>query len=412
MRVLHVNKFLYRRGGAEAYVLDLADLQRAAGHEVALFGMQHPENPPLPYAHHFPPHVELEPPPPALRHRATAFGRMMYSPSSRRGIAAVLRSFRPDVVHLHNIYHQLSPSILGAVRDHGAPAVMTLHDYKLACPSYLMLDHGRPCDACLGGSFLPAVRRRCKDGSIAASAVLAVESTVHRAMGAYDAVGTFLCPSRFLTETMVRAGIYPDRLQTVPSFVDSQAVAVKTEPGGSVVFVGRLSAEKGVDVLIRALALLPTATLDIAGEGPERAALNALAATCAPGRVRFHGRLPRDEVLRLVRSAAVLALPSRCLENQPISVLEAFACAVPAVSSDLGGLPELMGQGRRGVTVPAGETEPLADALRLLLEEPEWAFELGRAARKYVEEEFAPERHLRRLDAVYPAPARVGAPAH
>ena len=401
MRILHVNKFLYRRGGAEGYMLDVAARQAAAGHEVELFGMHHPENAPQRYAAQFPRFVQLEPPPPGLHRRVAATARMVWSPAARRGMDEVVRAFRPDVVHLHNIYHQLSPSVLRPLAERGVPAVMTLHDYKLACPSYLLLDHGKVCEACLDGRFRHAVARRCKDGSLGASAVLALESAVHRRAGAYDPVGVFICPSRFLAARMAQGGVYPDRLRVLAGFVDAEAVRPKPAPGGQVVYAGRLSAEKGVDVLVEAMARLPAATLDVAGDGPERPALEALAAERVPGRVRFLGRLAKDRLFELLRSAAVVAVPSRCHENQPMAVLEAFACGVPVVATDLGGLPELVEPGRCGETAPAGDPDRFAAALAGLLADPGRAFAMGRAARARVEREFAPGRHLGELERLY-----------
>jgi glycosyltransferase involved in cell wall biosynthesis len=401
MRILHVNKFLYRRGGAESYMLDVAAAQTEAGHEIAFYGMRHPENPTLPFQDAFPPLVELEPPPTGLRRRVTATGRMLYSPSSRRGIEEVVRAFQPDVVHLHNIYHQLSPSVLRPLRDLGVPVVMTLHDYKLICPSYLLLDHGKPCEACLDGRFRHAVRRRCKDGSLGASAVLALESTVHRATNAYGPVQVFICPSRFLAGKIAQAGVYPDRLLVLNNFVDTQGVASKVQPGGGVVYVGRLWQEKGVDVLVEAMGRLGPYRLDVVGDGPERSRLEALAAARAPGRVRFHGSVAKDRVAHLLRSAAVAVMPSRCHDNQPMAVLEAFACGVPVVATNLGGLPELVQSGRYGETVPAEDPVALAAALTRLLADPASTFELGRAARRHAEQQFSPERHLERLEEAY-----------
>jgi glycosyltransferase involved in cell wall biosynthesis len=409
MRILHVNKFLYRHGGAEAYMLELADLQREAGHEVEFFGMEHQLNPPHRYADRFPKQVQLDPPPPGLRRRAAAAARMIYSAASRRGMEEVVRSFRPHVAHLHNIYHQLSPSVLRPLARADVPAVMTLHDYKLACPSYLFLDHGEVCEACLGGFFGHAVVRRCKDDSIGASAVLAVESTVQRLTGAYGSVRVFVCPSRFLAAKMAQAGVYPDRLQVLSNFVDVRGLAAKTEPGGPVVYIGRLWPEKGVDVLIEAIGGLAGSELLLVGEGPERPRLEALAAARAPGRVRFLGWLPRDDALRLLRSATVLAVPSRSQENQPLVVLEAFACGVPVVASHLGGLPELVEPGRYGEIVPAGDPDALAAALGRLLADPTRALAIGRAARARAERDFSPERHLERLMGLYAgAGAAVG----
>ena len=192
MRILHVNKFLYRRGGAEGYMLDVAALQRSAGHEVGFFGMDHPENDaPQPLSRTFPSFVELEPPPSGWA-GIKASARMVWSSSSARGIEQAIREFRPDVVHCHNVYHQLSPAVLRPVSRAGIPCVMTLHDYKLACPSYQMLDHGRPCDACVGHGTWHAAANRCKNGSLGGSVLLAVESGLHRAFDAYGTVDAFV----------------------------------------------------------------------------------------------------------------------------------------------------------------------------------------------------------------------------
>ncbi len=405
MRVLHVNKFLYRRGGAEGYLFDVADLQRRAGDDLAFYGMEHPENNPgLPYAADFPSHVELEPPPPGLRGRVTAAGRMLWSTSARAGLRRVLAAFRPDVVHLHNVYHQLSPSVVAAARDAGVPCVMTLHDYKLACPSYQMLDHGRPCDACVTGGPLQAARRACKDGSRPASTLLAVESWLHRRLGAYDGVGALLAPSRFLAGVLGRAGVYPDRLRVLRHPVDVDRLAVKAAPGGGVVFAGRLAREKGAATLIEAAALLPAGvTVDIAGDGPARASLEDLARRVAPGRVRFHGRLGKDALHDLIRASAVAAVPSRWYENQPLAVLEAFGCGVPVVGTDLGGLPELIEPGVDGWTVAAGDATALAESLTRTTDDLDLAFAMGRAGRAKVSRDFGPAEHLAGLRAAYAA---------
>jgi glycosyltransferase involved in cell wall biosynthesis len=402
LRVLHVNKYLYRRGGAEAYMLELADLQTRAGHQVAFFGMDHQDNLPQRYAAHFPPYLSLDPPPSSVGGRLATAAHIVYSPASRRGIEQVVRSFRPDVAHVHNIYHQLSPSVLRPLAEHGVPTVLTLHDYKLICPSYQLLDHGRICEACLGGRFHHAVLRRCKDGSLGASTLVAVESTVHRLTRAYGVAGLMISPSRFLAGKMLQAGVYPERLTVLDHFVDTAGTAPKATPGGKVVFAGRLAPEKGLDALIEAIARVGAgAELDVAGDGPERARLEALAAARAPGRVRFHGRLPKDRLLDLIRAAAVVAVPSRWHENQPMAVLEAFACGVPVVTTNLGGLPELVDQGRDGVVVDADDLQALAGALEGLLADPERAFAMGRAARAKAERRFAPERHLDQLQRLY-----------
>lgn len=402
MRILHVNKFLYRRGGAESYMLDLAALQARAGHDVEFFAMAHPENLPARFAGWFPAHVELEPGPSSLGGQIRAGGRVLWSNSARRGIARVVEDFQPDVVHLHNVYHQLSPSVLDPLRRSGIPAVMTLHDYKLACPNYQFLDHGALCQACLDGGFRQAVRRRCKGDSLPASALCAAESWLHRRTGAYGPVARFVCPSQFLLGRMARAGVFPERLRRVRHFIDLSQCEPKREAGGDVVFAGRLSPEKGVDTLIAAIGRLgPTAVLRVAGEGPDGDGLRALADDLAPGRVIFYGRLGKADVEALLRAACVVAVPSRWYENQPMIVLEALGLGVPVVASDIGGLPELVETGLNGALVPPEDDEQLAAALAGLLARPGRALAMGRAARAEVASGHSPRVHLGRLEEIY-----------
>jgi glycosyltransferase involved in cell wall biosynthesis len=386
VRILHVNKFLYRRGGAEGYMLDVADLQKKAGHEVGFWGMRHPDNlSALELADTFPPNVELDPAPGGLGGVA-AGARMVYSPSSRRGMDEALSRFRPDVVHCHNIYHQLSPSILAPLRKRGVPCVMTLHDYKLACPSYQMLNKGQLCQLCVTGGTWHAVKERCKGGSLAASTTLAVESGIHRITSAYAPVDVFVSPSRFLSDIMRRAGVAPERLRVVSHFVDLHDVPQSTGTGDRFLFAGRLSSEKGIDTLITALSLLPKGTqLDIAGEGPVRPALERQAAELVPGQVTFHGRLQAPQLRGLFTRSVASVVPSRWYENQPMSILESFAASVPVVATNLGGMPELVRTEKDGIVVPHDDPPALARALSRLDGDRSWAHRLGAHARARLE---------------------------
>ena len=406
VRILHINKFLYRRGGAESYMLDVAALQSERGHHVEFFGMAHPENLPSRFEEHFPRFLSFDPPPKPLVGKARVAGRLLYSPAAKHGVEKVLEEFSPDIVHLHNIYHQLSPSVLQPLRALDVPALMTLHDYKLACPTYLFLDKGEVCEACLGGHFYQAVLRRCNKGSLIASSLNALELTLHTATKAYAPINILACPSRFVLTKMTEAGVFPDRLRHIPNFVDTAAIGTKKREGGGIVYAGRLAKEKGVDTLIAA-AVAVGAPVDIAGTGPEAAAYEALARSRGATRVRFHGHLPREELHRLVRSAAVMALPSRCHENQPLIALEAMACGVPVVSTDLGGLPELVSPGVDGEIVPPNDPDALAASLQGFIADPGRAYEMGRAGRAKVETQFSPDRHLQRLEGLYAEAAKT-----
>lgn len=401
MRILHTDKYLHRKGGATGYMLDLAELQRRRGDVVEFFAMDDPErNPEATYQDQFPSYIEFEPAPPGLRARAAGFGRMVWSTSARRGMAQVLEDFRPDVVHLHTIYHQLSPSILAPMRRRHVPVVMTVHDHKLVCPSYSRLDHGSPCDACLNGTLLEAVKRRCKDDSLAASAALMVETGLHRALRAYDPISVFICPSHFVADSMAQAGVFTDRVRHLPHFFDASTLPAREGPGEGIVAAGRLSMEKGFDLLVDAMSALPDAKLRIVGDGPEDDALRAQAARVAPDRIHFTGRLPKEGVLAELRAARVAVIPSRWYENQPLAVIEAMGSGVAPVVTDLGGSPEMVDHGVEG-WIARPDSASLAEALRAPLADPDLAVTAGRAARARIERDFDPDRHLVGVDDAY-----------
>lgn len=403
MRILHVDKFHRRQGGAAGYMLDVAELQRQAGHTVEFFAMAHPDNLDASYAAHFPSRVELDPPPTGVRERVVTTARMLWSTSAARGMAATADAFRPDVVHLHNVYHQLSPSILRPLRQRRVPVVMTVHDYKLVCPTYRLLDHGQVCEDCVGaGPLLGApLRRRCKDGSLAASAVLAFESGVHRALGAWAGIDRFIAPSAFLAGILRRGGFDPDKVVHLPNFVDAGGLAPRADPGEGFAYVGRLSEEKGVDTLITAIGSIPGATLTVAGDGPEREALETRAGAVASGQVRFLGQVDRTTLAELNRSVRAAALPARWHENMPLSVLETMAAGTPVVVSGLGGLPELVEDGVNGRVVPHDDPAALAEALTELGTSPTLARRMGGAARRRALERHDPARHLDQLEVIY-----------
>jgi glycosyltransferase involved in cell wall biosynthesis len=407
MRILHVNKFLYRKGGAEGYMEDLAELQEGAGHIVGFWGMAHPENTHLELRDTFPSFVEFDDPPPGLVQRAKMVGRMVWSRQAEQGMADAIERFRPDVAHLHNVYHQLSPSILAPLHRAGVPVVLTLHDYKLVCPTYQMLDHGEVCTACVGHKFWNAPMKRCRNGSLLASGTMALDLSVHTLLRSYRHVDGFVCPSRFLARQMERGRVYPDRMHVIPHFIDLDGMTAKASAGGNPVIAGRLAPEKGIDVAIRAMTHLPeTARLDIAGDGPSRSDLEALATREAPGRVTFHGRLPKDRLLDLLRASSVAVVPSTWYENQPMAVLEGMAAGLPVIGTDLGGLPELIDEGVDGYLVPPTDEKALASAIGRVIDDSSRAFNMGQNGRRKIESDFSPSVHLDRISGLY---RRLGA---
>lgn len=387
MRILVVNKFHWLKGGSERVYFDLAAAYEAAGHEVIPFSMRGDENVPSPWADRFVPEVRydrargLE----SLRAAANA----VYSREAKRCLAALLHDVRPDVAHLHNFHHQLSPSIVDALREAGVPAVHTLHDYQVICPNYLLYTEGAVCERCLSGSFGHAVRHRCVRGSVAASAVAALEMTIHRARRTLErGIARFVAPSRFLAGKLIQAGMARERIRVVVNGVDPEAFAPARGAGEGFVYVGRLSREKGLGTLLDAVERSPGLRLTVLGSGPQEEALRTQAALKAPGQVEFLGYRPRSELLERVRSARAVILPSEWYENAPLSALEALASSVPVVAARIGGLPELVRDGQTGLLFEPGSVAGLRECLERLIRDPALAVELGRGGRRMIETEY------------------------
>jgi glycosyltransferase involved in cell wall biosynthesis len=402
LRILQVDKFLHRQGGAPAYMLDLAEVQRRAGHEVEFFAMSDERNVPSANADLFVPSISLSPFPSGPVDRTRTLAHLVWSTDAKARFAAVIDRFQPDVVHIHNIYHQLSPSILWAARAKDVPVVMTVHDAKLVCASYMLDVDNKVCEACVGkATFVRAPLRRCRGGSLAATTALAFESTVHRLARLYRPIGAFICPSDFIAERFRRSAVFPDRLVRLPHFIDTDTIDPATGPGEGYVYAGRLHRIKGVDVLIRAVAAVPGARLRVLGDGPDRADFEALAEREAPGRVEFLGMADKATVLDEVRRSRAAVLPSYMQENMPMSILETFAAGRAMIVSDRGGSPEFVEDGTNGYVVAAGSVDELAGAIGRLEREPALAECMGASARRAACERYHPDEHLRNLLDVY-----------
>jgi glycosyltransferase involved in cell wall biosynthesis len=401
MTILLANKFHFLKGGSERYYFDLARSLEAAGHRVVPFAMRHASNEPTPYARHFVSEVSFEgdgrP-----RERLRRAARVLYSVEARSRMARLVEEERPDVAHLHNIAHQLSPSILEALSVRGVPIVQTLHDYKLACPTYLFLAHGRPCERCIGGRFHHAARLRCNRDSFVASLVNTVEMYLHAMLGTYDRVDRFLCPSRFLLDKMREAGIEERRLVHMPYFVFASDYRPSPIKSGHAVYLGRLSREKGLVTLLRAVALAPNVRLVVLGDGGMRPELESLATALGIGsRVTFAGMKFGEEMHALVRDARFTVIPSEWYENLPYAALESFALGTAAVASRIGGLPELVRDGETGLTFAPGDASALAEAMEALWNDPAASAVMGRNARDLIEREYDAPAHLERILALY-----------
>jgi len=362
--------------------------------------MEHPENISSPYSRYFVSNVNFDEQGSLINGVKTA-GRVLYSLQAKRRLDGLLKKERPDIVHLHNIHHQISPSILHTIKAHALPVVMRLHDYKMVCPVYTLLLNGRPCQRCRGGRYYNAFINRCTKNSYLKSAVNVLEMYLHhRILHIYELVDVFISPSLFLKEKFQEMG-FPGEVVHLPYFIDGQDFFPSYNYREKfLVYFGRLSPEKGLFTLLEAMAGLDL-ELKIIGDGPLRKDMEKVVNEKGLDNVSFLGYRRGEELKRPIQKAMAVVIPSEWYENYPRSVIEAFALGKPVIGSRIGGIPELVKDGQTGLTFEPGNAEDLRAKVKALISNPDRVYKMGQAARRFVEEKLNPEVHYQGLMKIY-----------
>jgi glycosyltransferase involved in cell wall biosynthesis len=379
MRILQVNTRYRYPGGEDAVAAAEAALLARAGHEVVSFVAENPQ----------------QPVPTTASMLASA-----WNPVTARKLRAVARRTRPDVAHVHNTWFALSPSVVAALDGAGVPVVMTLHNYRLLCANASLFRDGRPCEDCVGSHPWHGVRHRCYRRSVASSTAVAATISLNRLVGTWQRhVRLFLVLNDFARRRFVSGGLPEDRIWVKPNFVsDPGRRATPPSESRTVLFVGRLTPEKGVGELLEAWPAAGSAGLELVviGDGPMRAELERR----VPPAVRFLGQLAPPAVQEWMLRARALVFPSWLYEGQPLSVLEAFASGLPVLASRLGGNAELVGAVGDQWLVRSQDAAALARGLQTLAD-PRAVDEAGADVRLLYEEHFSDRQNLRLLEAAY-----------
>lgn len=379
MRVLLVNKFHYRKGGAETYNFALAEGLRAAGHEVAFFSMKHPDNLPCEQAKYFVTQREYNGGTSPLKKVVDGVS-LVYSREAREKFDALLRDFQPDIIHMSNVHRQITLSILDApyLGEHRVPVVYTAHDYILVCPAYTMVDgDGKVCDRCLGGRFNNCLKHRCVKSSFAKSALATAEAEFLKRHHSYDKIDLIIAPSRFMKQKLEEGG-FTGRVVYLQNFLTDSQVAMgercfdpdKLSKPPYLLYFGRLTEVKGVVTLVRAFAeacrrgLPADWSLRIAGDGPERTRIEQIVASEGlQDRVELLGYLTGEPLQRQVGGARFTVMPSEWRENMPYSGLESLAAGTPIIGDRIGGIPDVVINGKTGLLANSGDSANLVEVI-------------------------------------------------
>ncbi len=362
MKILMVNKFLYPRGGSESYMLKLGEEFNSMGHEVEYFGMYDEKNTVENSAGLYTGNMDFH---------STGISRFLYpfkiiySLEAYKKIGKVLDEFKPDIVHMNNINFQLTPSIIYAVKKRNIPLVQTVHDYQMICPNHLLysFNEGQPCDRCIKGSKWNCLKHSCIHNSKIKSLLGVIESKLYSFLKTYKKVDLYVCPSKFLENKLLLASdIYKGKTFAIHNFIEKNTPSEKEENREPyIAFVGRLSKEKGVELLAKTAKLLPQYNFVVAGNGPDGECLKGIE------NLKLAGFLTGKELTDLMANAKILLAPSVCYENCPLSILESHSMGVPVVTMNSGGMAELVEDGKTGTLAPDATPEAVALAIEKCL---------------------------------------------
>ncbi len=319
----------------------------------------------------------------------------VWSARTTQDIARWVSDFRPDIVHVHNTLPLVSPSVYWAAHRAGVPVVQTLHNFRLLCPQAMLLREGRICEDCVGRVPWRAVVHRCYRDSASQSAAVAATVQVHRWAGTWQQkVTRYIALNEFCKAKFIEGGLPAERISIKPNFVDLPAPPV--QPRDGLLFVGRLSQEKGLDVLARAMRQTGTAVrIRVVGSGPDRELLQGLP------NADVVGPLDSQAVYAQMALASALVLPSIWYENFPRTLVEAFACGLPVIASRLGALTTLVRDGQTGLLFEAGDAADLQRKLEWATAHPAEMQAMGAAARAQYESAWTPGANYKALLAIY-----------
>lgn len=387
MKILIVHNYYQQPGGERVAVEAQLALLRERGHRVILYTRDNAE-------------IESY----GLWRRANFFPEAVFSRKTYPEIQALIANEHPDVAHVHNVFPLISPAVYWALKDAGVPIIQTVHNFRFLCPNALFFTHGQTCERCKHGNTLHAVRWKCYRKSYVLSALYALTIGLHHRWGTFQMIDRFIALTELTAKKLVESSLATrDKISVLGSFLpDSLPLPgsfEKREP--YVVYLGRLSPEKGVETLIEAMTGLPYLGLKVLGDGPQAGALQALVRQRGLHQVEFMGHIVGEEKWDLSRRAMATVVPSVCYETFSFAVLESLAVGTPVMASNLGSLPDVMEDGKSGLLFRPGDSQDLRQKLTWLVAHPKEALAMGRYGRQVVEERRTASVHYRMLMGIY-----------
>ena len=399
MKILAVNKFYYMKGGSEAYYFSLNNLCVEKGHQIIPFSMKDEKNIHSEYEKYFIKNINYTNM--NLKTKIINSAKIVYSVEAYNKIIKISRDTKPDLAHLHIFQHQLSPSIIRALRRESIPVVNTVHDLKVICPNYKMFNRNGICEECKGGNYYRCLANSCAKGSKLNSLVNMFEAYLHKYLKSYLYVDKYICPSEFYRKKFLEFGIPENKVVHIPNFIDIKQFEPCYETQDYFVYMGRLSEEKGIMTLVKAMRDVKTSKLCILGAGPLEEELRKEVEDYGIDNIEFLGFKTGKELENVIKNSKFIVVPSEWYENCPMSVIEAMAYGKPVLGSNLGGIPELIQNEITGLIFNAGNEKDLANKLNYLLNNPLECQYMGKEGRVRAEKLYDKEIHFEKINELY-----------
>lgn len=394
MKIVLVNKFWYARGGAEKVAILTKELLEQAGHTVEIFGMRHPDN--IFTNKYFTDFIDYNS---ASLWQKIKFGaRAIYNKQAADNFEKLLRDFQPDVVHFHNIYHQLSCSIIGVAHRLKIKTVMTLHDYKLISPNYNLYHHGDVAQECMGGKYYRCLVHNCMENK-SESVLATIEAYFVDLMGYKKMISEYLSPSEFLRAKFLEAGFGVSQIEVLPNPLRATEFVSLVSQGEYVGYIGRLAQEKGLEYLLAVAELLPEINFKIAGSGPNQKELEHLIEKNKISNVELVGQKHGADLQDFITRSRIMVVPSVWHENAPMSVAEAKAHGKVVIAFAMGGISEIL---PAELLVKPKNVSELAQKIKTWYEAgQERLLDMGKKLQIQAKQSNSPEVYLDRLLKVY-----------
>lgn len=406
MKILMCHKFNFLSGGAERYLFDLREGLSKLGHTVIDFSTQNTQNEYSVYSGYFVKgsnFSKISAHKPLYDIKATL--NFIYSLEAKKNIARLIDEFKPDVAHIHNIYHHLSSSILDILRKKKIPVIMTLHDYKLVCPNYSLFTQDMPCERCKRRNYFNAIIHKCLKDSYMASILACLEMYYCKIFKIYENnVDLFIAPSIFTKNKIIDFGIDSKKIYHLPYAIDLECFRPDFENGKYILYFGSLSSKKGVQTLLKSAAYLKNFPIKIIGDGPQRAELEQFVYKEKLLNVEFLGHKQKDELIPLIRDALFVVVPSEWYEVAGLNIYESFASGKCVLGANTGGIPELIEDGYTGLLFRSGDPDDLTRKITYLMKHPQNIKEWGRNAYHKIHKLNNPLSHCQELLNIYNNP--------